>query len=213
MQATEKTGTILKRSLLAGLAILASSYSSAGDVKFYDKAPSVEELQNQLSRGDNLSSQKKPKTRSIQFNDIDSAQETNLPSQQLDSPKVLKPLTAKTPAIQLDENAIAFPLNFRANSTEILSESIPFLETIAGLLKKEPALRLIVEGHTDISGNPERNNSLSRERAYSVVNFLIDRYHIEPSRLLPVGKGFSEPMDGLSAANPKNRRVQFRPMG
>ena len=87
------------------------------------------------------------------------------------------------------------------------------MDSIAGLMQKDQGVRLLIEGHTDISGSPTRNNSLSRERAYSVVNYLIDHYRIEPTRLMPVGKGFSEPLEGMDAANPKNRRVQFRIIG
>ena len=116
-------------------------------------------------------------------------------------------------AIQVSTNAIAFPINFRVNSSEILSESIPFLDSIAGLMQKDPGIRLMVEGHTDSSGSPTRNNSLSRERAYSVVNYLIERYRIDPMRLMPIGKGFSEPLEGMDSTNPKNRRVQFRVIG
>ena len=34
--------------------------------------------------------------------------------------------------MQVGVNAIAFPINFRVNSSEILPESIPFLDSIAG---------------------------------------------------------------------------------
>ena len=80
-------------------------------------------------------------------------------------------------------------------------------------MQKDPGIRLMVEGHTDSSGSPTRNNSLSRERAYSVVNYLIERYRIDPMRLMPIGKGFSEPLEGMDSTNPKNRRVQFRVIG
>lgn len=209
------------------LGLLASCLAMASDVTLYDKAPSVEELQHQLTGGDGTGGSKKPRTRSIVFGDSTPAPQEAAP--QVDDRPAPKPQADYRPApkpqampqqaapkqqtIQVGENAIAFPINFRVNSSEILPESIPFIESIAGLLQKDSGIRLLVEGHTDISGNPARNNSLSRERAYSVVNYLVDRYRIEPSRLMPVGKGFSEPLEGMDATSPKNRRVQFRILG
>ena len=221
---------IRRLGLAAGLLVLASGFATAGEVTVYDKAPSVEELQRQLTGGDGSSGRVKPRTRAIVFGD--SAQEAApapqqqseyQPQQPAPKPQQPKPQQAaakpqpqpqaQQQSMQVGENAIAFPINFRVNSSEIMPESIPFLESIAGLMKKDQSVRLMVEGHTDISGSPARNNSLSRERAYSVVNYLIDHYRIEPTRLMPIGKGFSEPLQGMDATNPKNRRVQFRIIG
>lgn len=214
--------------LIAGLFVLVGGFAIAGEVTVYDKAPSVEELQRQLTGGDGTVGRSKPRTRAIVFGDsaaeaapAPAPQQAEYQSQQ-PAPRTqqqAKPQQAaakqqpQQQTIQVGENAIAFPINFRVNSSDILPESIPFLESIAGLMKKDQSVRLMVEGHTDISGSPARNNSLSRERAYSVVNYLIERYSIEQTRLMPVGKGFSEPLDGMDASNPKNRRVQFRIIG
>lgn len=204
--------------LISGLSVLLCGLANAGDVTVYNKAPSVEELQRQLT-GDGT---KKPRTRAIVFGDSAPAAQESAPAPQADypqqaqpapAPKQPRPQAAPQQTVQVGENAIAFPINFRVNSSEILPEAVPFLESIAGLMRKDGGIRLMVEGHTDSSGNPARNNSLSRERAYSVVNYLIDRYRIEQSRLVPVGKGFSEPLGGTDASNPKNRRVQFRIIG
>jgi outer membrane protein OmpA-like peptidoglycan-associated protein len=213
--------------LIAGLLVLVSGLVTAGEVTVYDKAPSVEELQRQLTGGDGTDGRKKPRTRAIVFGDSAPVAQEAAPAapqqaenqQQAPRPQQARPqqaqqqVSARPQTMQVGENAIAFPINFRVNSSEILPESIPFLDSIAGLMQKDQGVRLMIEGHTDISGSPARNNSLSRERAYSVVNYLIDHYRIEPIRLMPVGKGFSEPLEGMDAANPKNRRVQFRIIG
>lgn len=206
---------------MAGFLVFASGLATAGDVTVYDKAPSVEELQRQLTGSDAMDGKKKLRTRSIVFGDSAPAQQEAAPSPapQTDyqpaqaSQRPQQPAPARQQAMQVGEKAIAFPINFRVNSSEILPESVPFLESIAGLMQKDAGVRLLVEGHTDASGSPARNNALSRERAYSVVNYLIDQYRIEPARLMPVGKGFSEPLEGSVATNPKNRRVQFRIIG
>lgn len=215
------------------LAFLAGGSAWAGDVTVYDKAPSVEELQRKLTGGEGTEGKRKLKTRAIVFGDAAPApapavQEPasaaapqpattyTAPAPAAAAQAAARPTPAAAPAqqtMQVGENAIAFPINFRVNSAEVMPESIPFIESIAGLLQKDPSIRLLIEGHTDISGNAARNTVLSRERAFSVMNYLIDHYRIDPMRLVPVGKGFSEPLGGMEPTNPKNRRVQFRIIG
>ncbi|MDK9724240.1 MAG: OmpA family protein [Sterolibacteriaceae bacterium MAG5] len=215
------------------LAFLAGGSAWAGDVTVYDKAPSVEELQRKLTGGEGTEGKRKLKTRAIVFGDAAPApaapaQEPAPQAAPQPATSYAAPAPAAAPAVpsqaaapaapaqqtmQVGENAIAFPINFRVNSSDVMPESIPFLESIAGLLQKDPGIRLLIEGHTDISGNAARNTVLSRERAFSVMNYLIDHYRIDPMRLVPVGKGFSEPLGGMEPTNPKNRRVQFRIIG
>jgi outer membrane protein OmpA-like peptidoglycan-associated protein len=211
---------IFRPSLLALL--LVSSVSWAENVKLYDKAPSVEELQRQLTGGTTAESRKKVRTRSIQFDASAQGEQggADAPSQAqvVVSPPVSHSQagmssTGGGKAMQVGEQAIAFPISFKVNSSEVLPDAVPFIESIAGLLQKDPGMRLLIEGHTDSSGNPGRNVVLSRERAFSVMNYLVDRYRVDPMRLVPVGKGFSEPLGGTEPNNPKNRRVQFRIIG
>lgn len=202
--------------------LLVSGFAWAGDVTVYEKAPSVEELQQKLTGGEG---KRKLKTRSIVFGDAPAAQQEAAPapaapqpattqsSQQAAPAAVYAPPTPAPQTMQVGESAIAFPINFRVNSSEVLPESVPFIESIAGLMQKDPSVRLLIEGHTDMSGSLARNTALSRERAYAVMNYLIDHYRIDPMRLVPVGKGFSEPLGGMEPMNPKNRRVQFRIIG
>lgn len=81
---------------------------------------------------------------------------------------------------------------------------------IAKILALSPERCVLVEGHTDISGNAERNLLLSRERAGSVVQFISDRGGVDRKRLVPVGKGSSDPVKNLDPRDPKNRRVVFK---
>jgi outer membrane protein OmpA-like peptidoglycan-associated protein len=204
------------------------------DVTVYDKAPSVEELQQKLLGGERAG-QKKFKTRAIVFGDTATgADQPSSPAPQQNTPiaqpAATAPASATAPqqqaqaaalaakpvpaqAMQVSDNAIAFPIQFKVNSAQIMPESLPFIESIAGLMQKDPGVRLLIEGHTDISGNYQRNMALSRERAFTVMSHLIDRYGIDPMRLMPVGKGPMEPLPGHEPTDPKNRRVQFRIIG
>jgi OOP family OmpA-OmpF porin len=80
-------------------------------------------------------------------------------------------------------------------------------------MKMDPSLRFQIEGHTDSAGSTASNLELSRSRAISVRDYLINRHSIDSSRLIPVGKGSHEPLAGVSPQDPANRRVQFRKMG
>lgn len=208
--------------------LLVAGTALADKVTVYDKAPSVEELQRQLTGGDPATGARKVRTRAIVFGDSAPAPQEPVPQAHAAPVHAPSPPAApgstqqqaayqstEVPAasFQVSERAIAFPINFRVNSAEILPESVPFLESVAGLMSKDGSMRLVVEGHTDASGSSAHNLMLSRERAFSIMNYLIDNYRINPLRLVPVGKGFSEPLEGLNPNNPKNRRVQFRIIG
>lgn len=214
---------IFSSSLIALLVLSAQAW--AQDVKLYDKAPSVEELQRQLGTDDG-SGKKKVRTRAIVFGDAPApaADQQSAPAAQPQAAVQVQQQAVQTQqpvaaapsgqqTMQVGEKAIAFPINFRVNSAEVMPESAPFIESIASLMQKDPSIRLLIEGHTDSSGSVGRNMTLSRERAFSVMNYLIDRYQVDPMRLVPVGKGPNEPLGGLEPTNPKNRRVQFRIIG
>lgn len=199
------------------LAFFSVAHYAVADVTVYDRAPSVEELQQKLLGGAKAE-KKQYKTRAIVFDD---APPPSQPAAQAQVPQAATAPVSAVPApsasaaqpVQVSENAIAFPIQFKVNSSQILPESLPFLQSIAGLMQKEPGLRILVEGHTDISGSYQRNVTLSRDRAFSVMNHLIDRFGLDPMRFMPVGKGPSDPLLGLDPTDPKNRRVQFRIIG
>jgi OmpA-OmpF porin, OOP family len=100
---------------------------------------------------------------------------------------------------------------FDTNSAEVKGESKPTLEEVAKLLKSQPALKLLLVGHTDNVGTFEFNMDLSQRRAASVVQALTSKYAIPPSRLTPVGVSFSSPVASNKTADgrAKNRRVQL----
>lgn len=190
--------------------------TASADVTVFERAPSVEELQQKLLGGDSAG-QKKYKTRAIVFGDAPNDSSAQPATPVTPAQAAAQPATAQTVApqqsMQVSESAIAFPIQFRVNSAQILPESLPFLQSIAGLMQQEPGIRVLVEGHTDISGNYQRNIVLSRERAFAVINHLVDRFGIDSMRLVPVGKGPMDPLPGREPTDPKNRRVQFRIIG
>jgi outer membrane protein OmpA-like peptidoglycan-associated protein len=101
------------------------------------------------------------------------------------------------------------PILFALNSAEIHPMSREALKEIAAALSS-PQLKdkkILLEGHTDATGTPDRNLILSQERADAVRNYLVQEAGIAPDRLSTIGKGQSEPIDPANPLAPENRRV------
>ncbi|SMC75403.1 OmpA family protein [Moheibacter sediminis] len=100
---------------------------------------------------------------------------------------------------------------FNSGSSKLKSESDSSIKKIADILKENPDLRLKIIGHTDADGDQNANLRLSKERAESVKNELINIYGINSSKLQTDGKGESEPVaeNSTSEGKAQNRRVEF----
>lgn len=98
---------------------------------------------------------------------------------------------------------------FDFNQATLKPESEPVLTRVAQLLTSTPALTLAVQGHTDALGDPKFNQTLSENRAKSVVAWLTG-HGIAASRLVPSGFGKAQPIadNGTDAGRAKNRRVE-----
>lgn len=96
-------------------------------------------------------------------------------------------------------------IQFNLGSAEI-SGSTRDLETIYNLLVQAEESKLKVIGHTDATGNPQSNIVLSKDRASSVVTYLIGRGISKERFQLVDGKGSSEP---ISKNDSENRRVEI----
>ncbi len=109
--------------------------------------------------------------------------------------------------------AAALPINFDFGSSRVDRDSLPYIERIASLMRDDPGLQLVVEGHTDERGSFARNMVLSWDRAIGVYRALVESYGVDPTRLQLLGKGPLEPLPGTESRDGSNRRVQFRVKG
>lgn len=100
---------------------------------------------------------------------------------------------------------------FNSGSATIKSGSNLILADIAEALKSTPDLKLKVVGYTDADGSDEANLKLSKDRANSVRNYLVQNHGIDGNRLSTDGKGESSPVadNTSSSGKEQNRRVEF----
>ncbi|MGZ3457070.1 MAG: OmpA family protein [Archangium sp.] len=117
------------------------------------------------------------------------------------------------PLVRIEGNKIIIldQVHFATDQDIILPESFPILEEVAGtLLEHLEIQRVLVEAHTDARASDTYNFDLSRRRAASVMNFLLDN-GIAVERLCSAGFGRSRPAaDNTSEEGMAlNRRVEF----
>lgn len=101
-------------------------------------------------------------------------------------------------------------LQFKANSSELLSGEEERLNQIAEVLKTVPNQQLLVEGHTASTGNPTGEKQLSVERAEAIAKALTKR-GIKAERFICKGFGGTKPIADNSTTEGKarNRRVEI----
>ena len=102
--------------------------------------------------------------------------------------------------------------NFKFNTgkTSLNSESKDILKMIALALQQHKKVNLIIETHTDASGDEDVNMKLSQDRVQAIENFLVEN-GIENIRIKTKAFGESQPkVNNDTAENRKlNRRVEF----
>ncbi len=102
-------------------------------------------------------------------------------------------------------------IEFDTGKATIRPESEPILDAVRAVLDENPQIkRLRVEGHTDNKGGRAMNIGLSRRRAASVVQWLVD-HGIQAERLTSQGVGPDRPIDDNNTDDGRqnNRRVEF----
>jgi OOP family OmpA-OmpF porin len=100
---------------------------------------------------------------------------------------------------------------FDTDSDVLKPESAPVIKSIARGLMTNPALKLLISGHTDSTGDAARNLDLSKRRAESVKAVLVSQFSVEAARLTTSGLGSTKPIDSNDTpqGRSQNRRVEF----
>jgi len=100
---------------------------------------------------------------------------------------------------------------FDTGKWDLRSESMPEIERLADLLRKNSSIVIELAGHTDDVGNDAANLTLSQNRVNSVMKALI-QLGIEANRLTAKGYGETAPTvpNTSEEHRQQNRRVEFR---
>ncbi len=98
---------------------------------------------------------------------------------------------------------------FERGSASLTVNSQAALFQLVEVLHAYPQFRIRVSGHTDNTGRAEVNLRISRERASSVANFLVDN-NIEANRIISQGYGATRPIadNSTEAGRTANRRIE-----
>jgi OOP family OmpA-OmpF porin len=122
----------------------------------------------------------------------------------------LVPLPAAEPTPQHYKYCVTLHIEFDINKADIRPEYNDEIARVGDFMKKYPDTSAIIEGHTDNVGTPEHNMELSQQRAESVVNYLVDKFGIDRSRLTAKGYGMTRPVadNATEAGRQQNRRIE-----
>ncbi|WP_208349219.1 OmpA family protein [Pseudaestuariivita rosea] len=105
---------------------------------------------------------------------------------------------------------VLFDLSFETGSSDLGDLNFPSLGAIADYLRTNPGRKIALVGHTDSQGNLDNNIALSRQRAASVLERLVDRHGVPRDQMEAQGMGYLAPIaTNLSEAGRRlNRRVE-----
>ncbi|MBQ4834350.1 OmpA family protein [Pseudoalteromonas sp. MMG010] len=112
-----------------------------------------------------------------------------------------------------DNLRLVMPANitFASDQSYITSGFYNTLDAIAKVMNKYEKTYLSIQGHTDSTGKDSYNMNLSRDRAQSVKNYLVNQ-QIIAARMSTRGYGESQPVASNDNANGRalNRRVEIQ---
>ncbi len=113
--------------------------------------------------------------------------------------------------IKVGESVVLQNIFFETAKAVITPVSYPALDRVIEFMKKNPAIKVEIDGHTDNVGSESYNLRLSQARAQAVVDYLV-KHGISRDRLVAKGFGESQPVapNDTPEGRAKNRRVEFK---
>lgn len=116
-----------------------------------------------------------------------------------------------TATTNINESVRLKNIIFQLGESELQTESYGELDKLVRQLKKYRQVEILLEGHTDITGDAEENIQLSLERVNSCKKYLVIK-GINGQRIQTKGYGSAKPLkrSGNEKEREINRRVEFK---
>lgn len=105
--------------------------------------------------------------------------------------------------INIDETVVMITISdkllFKSGSYRVNSAANDLLQRLAGVVNSEPAIEIMVEGHTDNQtvkqGASVRDNwELSVQRSTAIVRALQNKYNVDPAKMIAAGRSSFHPL-------------------
>ncbi len=102
-------------------------------------------------------------------------------------------------------------ISFDIGKAYLKDSHIPLLEKVNEIVKMFPESKLVIEGHTDATGDGSTNMLLSDKRAYAVMQYLRQSLLIPAGRIKSMGFGSDRPVasNKTKDGRAKNRRIDI----
>ena len=121
----------------------------------------------------------------------------------------IKPTTVSAPVVSAADWFLPM-IHFDFNKYAIRNVEYGKLHHVATVMKKNPGMRVVVEGHTDKTSGNCYNDVLSYNRAKTAIDYLTQKYGISRDRLVLRYGGENTSLVPTNAKNLMNRRVEFK---
>ena len=118
--------------------------------------------------------------------------------------------------IKIDKTVVMINISdkllFQSGSANVNKKAYPLLQRLANVINSEPAMEVMIEGHTDDQkirkSNFKDNWELSVERATAIVRLLQDKYSVAGEKMIASGRSSYNPI--VENDNWENRATNRR---
>jgi OOP family OmpA-OmpF porin len=102
-------------------------------------------------------------------------------------------------------------ITFDLGKATIRRQSFGILDETVAVMNEYPNVKLRISGHTDSTGNPDKNRELSLARAEAVATYIASK-GISRDRLISEGHGADKPIadNATKDGRQQNRRIEFQ---
>ncbi|MCX5851377.1 MAG: OmpA family protein [Deltaproteobacteria bacterium] len=110
----------------------------------------------------------------------------------------------------IEKKRVRLNVEFDFDKADVKAKYHDEIGKVAAVLKANPEITIVVEGHTDSRGTEKYNEALSQKRADSVKKYIVDKFGIKASRIGAKGYGKSRPIadNATEEGRQINRRVE-----